>query len=129
VIIRTVINGLTFDCSTKNAMLQAVRDALIAFMTATAKGQAEATREAQRAGIAHATPSGANPTGGRNPSFNRTQFTAVRACLDRPKGESEIGHTTGLTRQTVVPTKRIAGRKPSRLPTGSGLNRLNLDSE
>ena len=32
VIIRTVINGLTFDGATKDPMQQAVRDALIAFM-------------------------------------------------------------------------------------------------
>jgi DNA invertase Pin-like site-specific DNA recombinase len=31
-----------------------VRDALIAFMAATARAQAEATKEAQRAGIDHA---------------------------------------------------------------------------
>jgi putative DNA-invertase from lambdoid prophage Rac len=36
-------------------MLQAVRDALIAFMAATApQGQAEAAKEAQRAGSDHA---------------------------------------------------------------------------
>ena len=51
---RTVINGLTFDGATKDPMQKAVRDALIAFMAATAEAQAEATREAQRAGIAHA---------------------------------------------------------------------------
>ncbi len=36
VVIRTVINGLEFNGSTKDPMQQAVRDALIAFMTATA---------------------------------------------------------------------------------------------
>ena len=51
VIIRTVINGLTCDGATKDPMQKAVRDALIAFMAATAEAQAEATREAQRAGI------------------------------------------------------------------------------
>jgi putative DNA-invertase from lambdoid prophage Rac len=35
-------------------MQQAVRDALIAFMAATAQAQAEATKAAQRAGIEHA---------------------------------------------------------------------------
>ena len=54
VVVRTVINNLTFDGVTKDAMQQAVRDALIAFMAATAQAQAEATREAQRAGIANA---------------------------------------------------------------------------
>ena len=35
-------------------MQHAVRDALIGFMAATAQAQAEATKAAQRAGIAHA---------------------------------------------------------------------------
>ena len=46
VVVRTVINGLTFDGATKDPMQKAVRDALIAFMAATAEAQAEATREA-----------------------------------------------------------------------------------
>ena len=37
VIVRTVINGLTFDGATKDPMQQAVRDSLIAFMAATAQ--------------------------------------------------------------------------------------------
>ena len=40
VVIRTVINGLTFDGATKDPMQQAVRNALIAFMAATAQAQA-----------------------------------------------------------------------------------------
>jgi putative DNA-invertase from lambdoid prophage Rac len=55
VVIKTVINGgLTFDGSTEDPMQKAVRDALIAFMAAMSEAQAEATKEAQRAGIAHA---------------------------------------------------------------------------
>src|SRR5712691_6396702 len=50
VVIRTVINNFTFDGATKDPMQQAVRDALIAFMAATAQAQAEATKAAQRAG-------------------------------------------------------------------------------
>jgi DNA invertase Pin-like site-specific DNA recombinase len=53
VIIKTVINGMTFDGSTTDPMQQAVRDALIAFMAATAQAQAAATKSAQRAGIDH----------------------------------------------------------------------------
>jgi hypothetical protein len=37
VVIRTVINNFTFDSATKDAMQQAVRDALIGFMAATAQ--------------------------------------------------------------------------------------------
>ena len=47
-IVRTVINGLTFDGATQDPMQQAVRDSLIAFMAATAQSQAEVTKEAQR---------------------------------------------------------------------------------
>src|ERR1700722_8921858 len=54
VIVRTVINGLTFEGETKAPMQQAVRDALVGFMAALAQAQAEATKEAQRAGIAYA---------------------------------------------------------------------------
>ena len=42
VVIRTVINGLTFDGATNDPMQAAVRDALIAFMAATAQAQGEA---------------------------------------------------------------------------------------
>ena len=50
VIVRTVINGLTFDGATKDPMQMAVRDALIGFMAATAQAQAEATKEARARG-------------------------------------------------------------------------------
>ena len=45
---------MTFDGTTTDPMQQAVRDALIAFMAATAQSQAEVIKEAQKAGIAHA---------------------------------------------------------------------------
>jgi putative DNA-invertase from lambdoid prophage Rac len=52
--IETVINRMTFDGATTDPMQQAIRDALIAFMAATAQSQAEVIKEAQKAGIAHA---------------------------------------------------------------------------
>jgi putative DNA-invertase from lambdoid prophage Rac len=68
--IETVINRMTFDGTTTDPMQQAVRDALIAFMAATAQSQAEVIKEAQKAGIAHAQ---ANDDGtkyrGRKPTF------------------------------------------------------------
>ncbi|CAM5766956.1 hypothetical protein LMIY3S_01998 [Labrys miyagiensis] len=51
VVIRTVINGLTFDGAARDPMQQAVRDTLIGFMAALSQAQAEATKEAQKAGI------------------------------------------------------------------------------
>lgn len=100
VIVRTVINNLTFDGATKDPMQQAVRDALIGFMAATAQAQAEATKEAQKAGIEHAR-SREEAYRGRKPSFTREQFVAVRGALGKGSGVSEIAAATGLTRQTV----------------------------
>ena len=40
VVIKTVINGMTFNGATKDPVQKAVRDALIAFMAATAQAQA-----------------------------------------------------------------------------------------
>ena len=71
VVVKTVINGMTFDGATKDPIQQAVRDALIAFMAATAQAQAEATREAQRAGIAAARlKKDAGKYLGRKPSYS-----------------------------------------------------------
>jgi DNA invertase Pin-like site-specific DNA recombinase len=100
VIVRTIIHNMTFDGSTKDPMQQAVRDALIAFMAATAQAQAEATKEAQRAGIAHAKAKG-DRYKGRKPSYSREQFQAVQAMLAQEAGISVIAKSTGLSRQTV----------------------------
>ncbi|HEX2556388.1 MAG TPA: recombinase family protein [Microvirga sp.] len=100
VVVRTIIHNMTFDGSTKDPMQQAVRDALIAFMAATAQAQAEATKEAQRAGIAHAKAKG-DRYKGRKPSYSREQFQAVRNMLAQETGVSIIARTTGLSRQTV----------------------------
>src|ERR1700755_1806249 len=81
VVIRTVINNMTFDGATKDPVQKAVRDALIAFMAATAQAQAEATKAAQRAGIEHAKAKDGSAYLGRKPSFSRLQFNQVRALL------------------------------------------------
>ena len=101
VIVRTVINGLTFDGATKDPMQQAVRDALIAFMAASAQAQTEATKEAQRAGIAHAKEQGRTSYRGRKPSFNRQQLAVVRNMLSMSVGASAISKATGISRQAV----------------------------
>jgi putative DNA-invertase from lambdoid prophage Rac len=106
VMIRTVINNFTFDGATKDAMQQAVRDALIAFMAATAQAQAEATKAAQRAGIEHAKQHGERVYLGRKPSFTRKQFEQVRALVAQEAlGIAGIAQETGLTRQTVYRIK------------------------
>jgi DNA invertase Pin-like site-specific DNA recombinase len=106
VIVRTVINGLTFDGATKDPMQQAVRDALIAFMAATAQAQAEATKEAQRAGIEHARAKAENPYRGRKPSYSREQFQRVREMLgSAADGPATIAAACEVSRQTVYRIK------------------------
>ena len=116
VIIRTVINNMTFDGATKDPMQQAVRDALIAFMAASAQAQAEATKEAQKAGIAHAR---ANDDGtkfrGRKPTFTWDSLVLVQDLLNQGVGVAEIAKTTGLARQTVYRIQKHPERQAAAL--------------
>ncbi|KRS13686.1 recombinase [Roseovarius atlanticus] len=106
VTIKTVINGMTFDGATTDPTQQAVRDALIAFMAATAQAQVEATKEAQRAGIEHAKTKKPEAYRGRKPSYDRDQFKLVRDMTGTGAGTSEVARAVGLSRQTVL---RIRG--------------------
>ena len=99
VIVKTVINRMVFDGATVDPMQMAIRDAMIAFMAASAQAQAEATKEAQKAGIAHAKEAGEYK--GRRPSYDRAQFEAVQNMLAQRAGISTIATATGLTRQTI----------------------------
>jgi DNA invertase Pin-like site-specific DNA recombinase len=102
VIVRTVINGLTFDGATKDPMQQAVRDSLIAFMAAMAQSQAEVIKEAQKAGIAHAqTQDDGTNYRGRKPTFDLEQFRLVQDLLRQGIPISAIAQTTGLKRQSI----------------------------
>jgi putative DNA-invertase from lambdoid prophage Rac len=102
VVVRTVINGLTFDGATRDPMQQAVRDSLIAFMAATAQSQAEVIKEAQKAGIAHAqTHDDGMKYRGRKPTFNLEQFRLVQDLLRQGIPISSIAQTTGLKRQSI----------------------------
>jgi putative DNA-invertase from lambdoid prophage Rac len=101
VIVKTVINGMTFDGSTGDPIQKAVRDALIGFMAATAQAQAEATKAAQKAGIAYAKQQPEVRYRGRKPSYSRVQFDTIRVMLDQQQGISVIAKTTCLSRQTV----------------------------
>lgn len=103
VIVRTVINNMTFDGATSDPIQMAVRDALIGFMAATAQAQAEATKEAQKAGIAEA--KGKSAYLGRKPSYSRAHYTTVVEMIGMSCGTSEIAKVTGLTRQTVLRIK------------------------
>lgn len=101
VIVRTVINGMTFDGATTDPIQKAVRDALIGFMTATAQAQAEATKISQKVGIAHAQGKDAVAYRGRKPSFTRDQLVQVQSLLAQGTGISEIATLTTLSRQTI----------------------------
>lgn len=105
VIVRTVINNMTFDGATQDPIQMAVRDALIGFMAATAQAQHEATKASQRAGIAAAQAKGSAYLG-RKPSYDRKALEAVRLMLDAgAHGTTDIAKATGLTRQTVLRIK------------------------
>ncbi|MEI9405208.1 recombinase family protein [Mesorhizobium argentiipisi] len=104
VVVRTVINSMTFDGATKDPMQQAVRDALIAFMAATAQAQAEVTKAAQRAGI-EAARAQEDRYRGRKPSYDRAALQAVTDMLAQGQGTSAVAKASGLTRQTVLRIK------------------------
>jgi putative DNA-invertase from lambdoid prophage Rac len=123
VVIRTVINGLTFDGATNDPMQQAVRDSLIAFMAAAAQAQAEVIKEAQKAGIAHARE---NDNGtkyrGRKPTFTREQFVLVGELLSQGISVSAIAKTTGLKRQSIYRIQSDPERQRSALRGWYGID-------
>ncbi|MCU4180860.1 recombinase family protein [Bosea sp. BH3] len=104
IVIKTVINGMTFDGETTDPIQQAVRDSLIVFMAAMAQAQAEATKEAQRAGIDHARQA-PKKYKGRKPTFDSDQLSLVQDMLATGAGASTIAKETGLTRQAILRIK------------------------
>lgn len=103
VVIKTIINRMTFDGATTDPMQMAVRDALIAFMAATAQAQAEATKDAQKVGIAHAKASDQTAYRGRKPSFTREQFNETLALANQgAMNTSQIAKEVGLQRMAVT---------------------------
>lgn len=114
VVIRTVINRMVFDGSTTDPTQMAVRDALIAFMAATAQAQAEATKEAQKAGIAHAKAHGVFK--GRKPSYTRDQLESAVGMLEGEQSVIAVANALGLSRACVYrirdePEKAFAALK------------------
>ena len=99
-----MINGLTFDGATTNPMEIAVHGALIGFMAATAQAQAEATKEAQRAGIEHAKASGEGYRG-RKPSYSREQLATVQDMLGQSANILAIAKAANLSGQTIYRIK------------------------
>ena len=115
VVIKTIINGMVFDGATKDPIQMAVRDALIAFMAATAQAQAEATKEAQKAGIKAARQAGsaAIKYRGRKPTFDVEQLHRTHELLSMGISPSAISAEIGIPRATVYrikddPAKAVA---------------------
>lgn len=92
---------MSFDGATTDPIQQATRDAMIAFMAATAQAQAEATKEAQRAGIA-AVKGDPRKYRGKKPSYDRKTYDQVIDMLNAGGGASVIARTTGLSRQAIL---------------------------
>ena len=101
VVIKTIINGMTFDSATKDPMAQAVRDALIGFMAALSQAQAEANKEAQRAGINHARTRELKVYLGRKPSFTKDQISKVISMTAEGYGVTQVSKELSLSRAVV----------------------------
>lgn len=101
VIIKTVINSMTFDGSTNDPVQMAVRDALIAFLAATAQAQAEASKISQRAGI-DAAKGDSRKYRGRKPSYDRLVFETAQAMISTGMGASAISKEISLSRQAIL---------------------------
>lgn len=115
VVVRTIINSMTFDGATNDPIQKAVRDALIAFMAATAQAQAEATKEAQKAGIkaAREADDSARRYKGRKPTFNVEQLHRTTELLSMGRTPSAIAAEVGIPRASVYrikddPAKAVA---------------------
>jgi len=104
VIVKTVINNMIFDGSTNDPMQQAVRDSLIAFMSASAQAQVEVTKATQKAGIAAAKARGTKYRG-RKPSYDRETLEKVLEGFAVPLRVCEIMKITGLSRQAILRIK------------------------
>src|SRR5664279_5593173 len=119
VVVKTVINTMVFDGSTTDPIQKAVRDAMIAFMAATAQAQAEATKAAQKAGIAHAKQQPEVKYRGRKPSYSRAQLDIVRTMLNQHQGVSAIAKATELSRQAIYRIERDPAAAEAVLATWS----------
>ena len=119
VVIKTIINGTTFDGATKDPIQKAVRDALIAFMAAAAQSQAEATKEAQKAGIKAAREAGdaGMRYRGRKPTFDAAQMQRTAELLGMGWTPSAIAADVGIPRATVYRLKEDPAKAVALLAT------------
>lgn len=122
VVVRTIINGMTFDGATSDPIQKAVRDALIAFMAATAQAQAEATKEAQKAGIkmAREGAESASKYRGRKPTFDAEQLQRAHELLALGASPSSIAAEVGIPRTTVYRIKEDPAKMAAVLEAWGG---------
>jgi len=102
VTVKTVINAMVFEAHPASPMDEAVRDALIGFMAAQAEAQAQATKEAQAAGIAHHKANSPEKFRGRKPRYDRGQFEQVLSLLAAGEGHTAVAKVTGVNRNAVI---------------------------
>lgn len=122
VVIKTIINSMTFDGATKDPIQKAVRDALIGFMAAMSQAQAEAIKEAQKAGIKKAKEAGGADVKyrGRKPTFDHAQLQRVHELLSLNASPSAIAAEVGISRATVYRIKEDPGHMLAALETWEG---------
>jgi putative DNA-invertase from lambdoid prophage Rac len=119
VIVRTVINNFTFDGSQKDPIQKSIRDALLAFMSAIGQAQAEATKLAQQAGIAHAQAT-ERVYLGRKPSYSREQLARVLDLL-ATDSDIAIAKHIGLDRLAVRRIRQDPAKAQSALAAWEAL--------
>jgi putative DNA-invertase from lambdoid prophage Rac len=101
VIIKSVIDGQTFGGKNLSAMDKAIQNALLGFIAAAAQSQAETTKAAQKAGIAHARESDPNAYRGKRPMFTREKLNTVLDLASQGHTNAYIARETKLLRSTV----------------------------
>ena len=89
---------------------------MLGFMAAMAQAQAEVTKEAQKAGIAHAqTNDNGTKYRGRKPTYTLDSLIQVQELLGQGIGVSEVAKTTGVRRQTIYRIKQDPARQVAAL--------------
>ena len=91
----------TFQRTATQRTLMAARHALIGFMAALSQAQAEATKEAHKAGIAHAKAREDKVYLGRKPSFTVAQVTEVISLIGEGKGVTQVAKQLDLSRGAI----------------------------
>lgn len=109
VIVKTVLNSMVFDGATTDPTQKAIRDALIGFMAAMAEAQAEASKDAQQAGIRFAKEK--NAYKGRKPAYSRRNIDDTLRLIGEGVPQAEIARRLNLSRAMVI----RMGREPDKM--------------